>query len=116
MGGGVDEVLRAGLGFGIPRIGAGLDAGRIGGHDPETGVGQGLFDLFVLRVCRIQILQDLACRLFVDVHAQHERLGQRPVDGGHLHRTFGFLEVGQRGANKPSRASAVPSAILAACE
>ena len=63
---------------------------------PKLVSDKRLFDLFVLRVGRVQILQHLACRVLVDVHAQHERLGQRAVDGRHRDGTLGLLEIGQR--------------------
>ena len=92
---GVDEIAGTGLGVGVPWIGASVDPVRGGGDDPETGVGQGLLDLFVLGVGGVQILQNLARRLLVDVRAQHKPLGQRAVDRRDGDGTVGLLEVGQ---------------------
>ena len=96
VGRGIDEIVRVGLGSGIPRIGAGVDPARGGGHDPEAGIGQGLLDLLVLGVGRVQILQDLVCRLLVDVRAQHQRFGQRAVHRRDGDRAVGLLEIRQR--------------------
>lgn len=96
VGRGIDEILRAGLGRRIPRIGAGLDPPGCGGDDPEAGIRQRLLDLFVFGVSRIQVLQHFAGRLLIHMRAQHQRFGQCTVNSSDRDRTVGFLQIRQR--------------------
>ena len=97
LGPGVDEVRFPGLGVGIPRIGARLDARRRGGHEPECGVGEGLFDLRVLGVRGVELLQQLACVVVLALGAQRQRLGQRAVGRGDGEWAVRLFEMRQRG-------------------
>ena len=97
LGPGVDEVRFPGLGVGIPRIGARLDARGCGGREPERGVGEGLFDLRVLGICGVELLQQLAGVVVLALGTQGQRLGQRAVGRGDGQRAVGLFEVRQCG-------------------
>ena len=72
-----------------------------GGHDPEAGIGQRLFDLGVLRVGGVQVLQHLTRGVVVAVGTQRQRPGQPAVYRGDGDRAVRLLEVGQRRSKHP---------------
>ena len=96
LGSGIDEIAWAGLGFGIPRVGARRNAVGGGGDQPEAGIRQRLLDLLVFGVGRVEILQDFLGAFLVDVRAQDEGLGQPAVHRRHRDRALGLLEIRQR--------------------
>ena len=69
LGSRVDEIAGLGLGGRVPGVDARVDAVRGGGHDPEAGIRQRLFDLSVFRVGGVQVLQHLAGGVLVAVGA-----------------------------------------------
>jgi hypothetical protein len=94
LGAGVDEVGFVGFGVRIPRVGAGVDPGGGRGDEAEGRIRQCLFNFRVLGVGRVQVLQQVVGILVLTLRPQGERLGERAVDGGHVDRACGFLEIG----------------------
>ncbi|SIL78198.1 Uncharacterised protein [Mycobacteroides abscessus subsp. abscessus] len=95
MGLGIDEILFAGFGFGVPGVGASGDAGGGRGVQSYARIGERMLDLGVLRIGGIQILKHLGSGLLVTVVAQIQSLGESTIGRRHFDWATGVFEVGQ---------------------